>query len=56
MQNRGLMPSVIENTISTGGTFPTRAGMIGHYDPVNNVRFIVNSETGRVVTTIFGAL
>lgn len=55
MQNRGLMPSVVENALRTGTQFPTRAGTTGYYDATNNVRTIVNSETGRVVTVIRGA-
>ncbi|GGY20400.1 DUF4258 domain-containing protein [Paludibacterium paludis] len=55
MQNRGVMPSVVENALSTGTQFPTRAGTTGFYDAVDNVRVIVNSETGRVVTVIRGA-
>lgn len=55
MQNRGVMPSIVENALSTRTQFPTRAGTNGFYDAVNNVRVIVNSETGRVVTVIRGA-
>ncbi len=55
MQNRGIMPSVVENTIRSGQTFSTRAGTTGFYDSVNNVRVITNSETGRIVTVIRGA-
>jgi len=55
MQNRGVMPSVVENVLSTGTQFPTRAGTTGFYDAASNVRVIVNSETGRVVTVIRGA-
>jgi adhesin HecA-like repeat protein len=55
MQNRGLMPSVVENALKTGTQFPTRAGTTGFYDAVNNVRVIVNSGTRRVVTVIPGA-
>jgi hypothetical protein len=55
MQNRGITPSVVENTISTGTQYQTGAGTIGFYDPINNVRVISNSETGRVVTVIRGA-
>ncbi|MDR1423274.1 MAG: DUF4258 domain-containing protein [Azoarcus sp.] len=55
MQERGLMPSTIENTIDTGTQFTTRAGTTGFYDAVNNLRVIVNSVTGRVVTVIPGA-
>jgi hypothetical protein len=55
MQGRGIMPSVVENTISTGTQYQTGAGTIGFYDPINNVRVILNSGTGRVVTVIRGA-
>ena len=55
MQNRGIMPSVVDNTIKTGQTFSTRAGTKGFYDSVNNVRVITNSQTGNVVTVIRGA-
>ena len=55
MQNRGVMPSVVENTIKNGTSFPTRAGTTGLYDATNNVRVILNSETGNVVTVIRGA-
>ena len=55
MQNRGIMPSVVDNTIQNGTIFATRAGTTGYYDAVNNVRVIVNSTTGRVVTIIRGA-
>ena len=48
MQNRGVMPSVVENALSTGAQFPTRAGTTGFYDTVNNIRVIVNSETSRM--------
>jgi RHS repeat-associated protein len=54
MQNRGVMPSAIENTITTGKIFPTQSGTTGYYDSTNNIRVIVNSETGKVVTTIRG--
>ena len=52
MQNRGFMPSVVENTIRQGTSFPTRAGTTGFYDAVNNVRVITDSASGRVVTVI----
>jgi filamentous hemagglutinin len=55
MQNRGILPSVVDNTIRTGSTFPTRPGTIGYFDPVNGVRVITNSQTGQVVTVIRGA-
>src|SRR4051812_18142782 len=51
--DRGLMPSVVENTIKTGKVFSTR-GATGYHDVINNVRVIVNSETGKIITTISG--
>jgi RHS repeat-associated protein len=54
MQNRGLMPSVVEHAIQTGTSFPTKAGTLGFYDVLNDFRVITNAETGRVVTVIPG--
>lgn len=54
MQARGIMPTVVENTLKTGQPFPTRLGTSGFYDPINNIRVITNSETGRIVTVIPG--
>ncbi|WP_390888487.1 VENN motif pre-toxin domain-containing protein [Lelliottia wanjuensis] len=55
MQGRGVPPSAVENTIKTGATYPTNAGTTGYYDATNNLRVIVNSKTGDVVTVIPGA-
>ncbi|MFZ1852081.1 MAG: DUF4258 domain-containing protein [Nitrosomonas sp.] len=54
MQARRIPPSVVENTIKTGNPFPTRLGTFGFYDPINNIRVITNSKTGRIVTVIPG--
>ena len=54
MQKRGIMPSVVDNTIESGITFPTKAGTTGYYDSINKVQAIVNSGTRRVVTVIRG--
>lgn len=54
MQGRGVPPSAIENTIKSGELFPTKAGTTGYYDSINNLRVIVNSNTGNVVTVIPG--
>ena len=41
MQDRGFMPSVIENAIETGKLSPTTfPGRVEYYDPVNNLRVI----------------
>jgi hypothetical protein len=54
MAARGFVPSIVENTIEQGIVFPTRAGTIGYYDAVNNVRVITDAASGRVVTVIPG--
>ena len=52
---RGIPPSVVENTIQHGTPFAgNRAGTQGFYDPVNRVRVIINSDNGTVVTVIPG--
>ena len=56
MQNRGIMPSVVENTLKNATSFPDKtATTTGFYDAVNNVRVIVNSQNGTIVTVIRGA-
>jgi len=54
MQNRGIMPSIVENTIKEGIIFSTKPGTIGYYDRVNNLRIVTNAETGKVITIIPG--
>lgn len=55
MQGRGFMPSVVENTVQRGTTFPTGSGTTGYFDSVNRVRVITDTASGRVVTVIPGA-
>jgi RHS repeat-associated protein len=50
MQNRGLVPSVVENAIQNGSSSPGRDGTTVYSDLVNGVTVVVNSVTGRVVT------
>ncbi len=54
MQGRGMVPSVVNNAINNGVPFATRAETTGYYDVANNVRVIVNSSNGNVVTVIPG--
>ena len=54
MQNRGFMPSVVENAIQTGTPFAGRGGVLGYADRVNSLRVFLNGETGTVVTVIPG--
>ncbi len=50
MRNRGVAPSVVENTISTGTRVPgNAAGTFDYIDNINGVNVVVNSS-GRVVT------
>jgi RHS repeat-associated protein len=52
MQNRGLTPSVVENTIQNGMPSPGNTpGTTRFFDPVNNTTAIVDSASGRVITT-----
>jgi len=52
MQDRGFMPSVIENAIETGKVSPTTIpGRVEYYDPVNNLRVIVQ-DNERVISVI----
>jgi RHS repeat-associated protein len=54
MQNRGIPPSVVQNTIDNGDSFQGYGNTTGYYDSVNNVTVITNSQTGRVVTVMMG--
>lgn len=53
MQDRGIMPSVVENTIRTGQQMGSRDGKTSYYDSKNNVKVIIN-QSGGVVTTAYG--
>ncbi|WP_445496332.1 DUF4258 domain-containing protein [Photorhabdus sp. SF281] len=53
MQDRGITPSVVENTIKNGISTPSRGGTTVHYDPMNNVSIVTN-ESGKVVTVKYG--
>jgi RHS repeat-associated protein len=53
MQDRGVMPSVVQNTIDTGVATPSRMGTTVYYDPVNNVSVVTNAQ-GKVVTVKYG--
>ena len=55
MQGRGYVPSVVDDAIRTGTpTAGNTPGTTVFTDTVNNLRVIVNSDTGRVVTIIPG--
>ncbi|WP_156470000.1 DUF4258 domain-containing protein, partial [Acetobacter cerevisiae] len=50
MQNRGVTPSVVENTITTGTRVPgNTSGTFEYIDNINGVNVVVNSS-GKVVT------
>jgi hypothetical protein len=49
------MPSVVENTLKTGTQLPGNLpGTSVFYDAVNDVRVVVNSTTGKIITVIPG--
>ncbi|MBK4717203.1 DUF4258 domain-containing protein, partial [Tenebrionibacter intestinalis] len=53
MQDRGITPSVVENTIKNGKATPSRGGTTVHFDPESKVSVVTN-ESGRVVTVKYG--
>jgi hypothetical protein len=54
MQGRGVVPSAVKSTIENGAIFLTGPGTTGYYAAATNLRVIVNSTNGRVVTVIPG--
>ena len=55
MQDRGIMPSVVENTIEFGVSGPGRwSDTTVFYESINNVTVVTNNETGAVVSTYYG--
>jgi len=55
MQDRGLMPSVIENAIQNSIGLPNKvAGRVQFYDSINNISVV--TENGEVVTILYGRL
>jgi hypothetical protein len=55
MQDRGLMPSVMENTIQNNVGLPNKvSGRVQFYDAINNVSVV--TENGEVVTILHGRL
>lgn len=53
MQDRGILPSVVENAISNGKPTPSRGGTTIHYDATNKVSVVTN-KSGGVVTVTYG--
>jgi RHS repeat-associated protein len=50
MQERGYVPSVVEDAIRTGTRAPSYGGASSYYSSSNNVTVIVDDVTGNVVT------
>lgn len=55
MQGRGIMPSVIDDTIATGVPAASRGATTVYYGAGNNISVVVNAE-GKVVTVSYGDL
>ena len=52
MQGRGLTPSVVDEAIQYGVSTPgSRLGTTRYFDPANGITVIVDTVSGRVVTT-----
>lgn len=52
MQNRGILPSIVENTIQNGKMMIGKnPGTIAYYESVNKATVIINKATGNIVTT-----
>jgi RHS repeat-associated protein len=54
MQNRGIPPSVVLNTIKVGAPTPGKTpGTTEFFDVVNKVMVVINNQTGNVITVMF---
>ncbi|MBA3236997.1 MAG: hypothetical protein H0T62_01430 [Parachlamydiaceae bacterium] len=54
MQDRGIMPSVIENTISVGKCFKSSGGVSKYFDQENKVLVYVG-EHNQIITVYPGS-
>jgi hypothetical protein len=57
MQQRGIPPSAVENTVQhgvPGRPQPVGSGTTSHFDPVNNLTVITDTASGRVVSVFPG--
>ena len=55
MQGRGIMPSVVDDTIAAGLPAASRGATTVYYGAGNNISVVVNAE-GKVVTVSYGEL
>ena len=55
MQDRGIIPSVVENTIANGTFSEVGTDEFHYYDPENNITVVTN-ENGGVITLSYGKL
>ncbi|MFH8679520.1 hypothetical protein [Streptomyces lydicus] len=57
MQQRGYMPSVVEDTVRNGEAVPGKIpNTTAHYNRAENMTVVTNTETGRVVTVSGGII
>jgi hypothetical protein len=55
MQNRGLMPMVIEDTIRNGSMYKGKIlGTLMYFSSINKISVITDVDSGRVITTSIG--
>nr|WP_228140735.1 DUF4258 domain-containing protein [Acinetobacter sp. TGL-Y2] len=55
MQDRGIMPSVVKDTIKHGSQTVGKKSTTNHYSPTNNVTVVTNKR-GDVVTVSHGKI
>lgn len=54
MQMFGIPPSVVEETIKSGESFPGKNGVLGFHSPHNGMTVLVDPKTGLVITVYPG--
>jgi hypothetical protein len=54
MLSTGIPPSVIENVLQYEPQIGNLPNTLQYYDPVNNVRVILNAATGKIITLGYG--
>ena len=54
MQARGIVPSVVEETIKNGFTKKDFLGVSHYYDSKNNISVIMNSKTSKIISIRYG--
>jgi hypothetical protein len=54
MQNRGIMPSVVEHALRFKSVPTKGINKVAYYDPINNITVIRNPVTKQIISTYYG--